>query len=374
MMSVTRRSVVRGGVLGLVAPALLVPANRALAQADEEGDINDELATVAKQLSAFLKRSDKNVVTVGQFTSPPQLHSTAGPGIANILTEELIKRGVEVKPLADLGVKGEYRLLAKEGPRGPWAQIKGDVQDAAGKRRFSFTRHVRGEATLCYLFGLTVDLPASENEEARGRRLLKSVTAPQTFVRLSRVSAGEGRPYAVQVLVKEGDQYLPRAPAENNGLAFVKIKRGEIFAVELINDSDQDSAVTLSVDGLNMFAFSKNTDYSYVIVPRRSRGQILGWHITNQRSDAFQVTEYAKSAVAQLLPNSSAVGTITTTFAAAWPREASPPRDEPETQLALVRGRDATGRGPSVEANYRVVERVVGRVRSSVSVRYTRSE
>ena len=40
---------------------------------------------------------------------------------------------------------GEYRLLVKEGPRGPGAQIKGDVQDAAGKRRFSFLHYIREE-------------------------------------------------------------------------------------------------------------------------------------------------------------------------------------------------------------------------------------
>ena len=129
---------------------------------------------------------------------------------------------------------------------------------------------------------------------------------------------------------------------------------------KLINDSDTDAAVTLTVDGLNMFAFSENSDYRYVIVRKKSQGVIPGWHITNRRSDSFKVTEYAKSAVAQLLPNSSLVGTVTATFAAAWPRETMPPADERGSRRLVMRGKDATGRGPSVETGYQVAERVVG--------------
>ena len=51
----------------------------------------------------------------------------------------------------------------------------------------------------------------------------------------------------------------------------------------MINDSDTDAAVTLTIDGLNMFAFSENLDYRYVIVRRRVKVVIRGWHVTNQR-------------------------------------------------------------------------------------------
>jgi hypothetical protein len=149
--------------------------------------------------------------------------------------------------------------------------------------------------------------------------------------------------------------------------------RNEIYSVRLINESPHDAAATLTIDGLNMFVFSEVKDkkgqprYTHVIVPARSSGTILGWHRTNEKSDSFLVTEYAKSAAAQLLHNSAKIGTITVCFSAAWPRDGRPPGDEPPTRSA-----DATGRGPEVAAKYTEVERTLGVIRATVSVRYTK--
>ena len=185
MLTVTKRPLVGRWRLmsGLAVLALLSSPALSHAGDESEGEIEKELAVVAKQISSFLKRYDKNTVAVGQFTSPPQLNASAGPGIAKILADELIENGIDVKKLAELGVKGEYRLTLKGGPQGPQAQIRGEVEDLAGKRLFSFTRSVRGEATLAYLFGLTVNLPASESDGVRGELLVASVTMPQTRVK-----------------------------------------------------------------------------------------------------------------------------------------------------------------------------------------------
>lgn len=363
----------RGSRLFLVPGLVLLAALSVSGVVRAAEDMEEELAAVAKQISDFLKRFGTNTIAVGQFTCPPQLNASAGPGIAKVLAEELMQSGIDVRRLADLGIKGEYRLVVEDGPSGPVAQIKGEVEDFAGKKLFSFTRNVKGTAILASLFGITADLPASESDEARHQRLLVSLRKPQTRLKDTRVSASSESPYGIEILVKSGEKYAPRTPVDCDHLAFVRIDRDEIYAVRLINDSDEDAAVTLTIDGLNMFAFSEGRDYEYVIVPKKSSGLIKGWPVTNERSDSFQVTEYSKSAVAGLLPNSSSIGTITATFAAAWPKSAKPPEDERAAQLAM-RGADATGRGPTVEAKYQVVERVVGAVRSSVSVRYTKPE
>jgi hypothetical protein len=67
----------------------------------------------------------------------------------------------------------------------------------------------------------------------------------------------------------------------------------------------------------------------------------------------------------------SNIGTITACFAACWPRDGSPPPDEPAADVAS-RGADATGRGARYQQNYKEVERLFGVIRSTVSVRYTR--
>jgi hypothetical protein len=85
------------------------------------------------------------------------------------------------------------------------------------------------------------------------------------------------------------------------------------------------------------------------------------------------VTEYARSAAADRLPSSSSVGTITAGFAAAWPQGSPPPADEASAKKGGRSG-DATGKGPPVETKFTEVVRDVGRLRASVSVRYTKDD
>jgi hypothetical protein len=124
-----------------------------------------------------------------------------------------------------------------------------------------------------------------------------------------------------------------------------------------------------------MFAFSENQKYEVVIVPKGTQGIIPGWHITNERTDAFQVSEYAKSAVAKLLPSSSSIGTISASFKAAWPKDSSPPSDEGDGKQGS-RDADATARGKPVDpkgTRYNEVVRNIGKLRESVSVHYNKS-
>jgi hypothetical protein len=133
--------------------------------------------------------------------------------------------------------------------------------------------------------------------------------------------------------------------------------------------------VQLTIDGLSLFTFSELRHaegprkgrplYSRVICPRGSC-VIRGWHITNEKSDAFLVTRYAQSAAAEL-KNAGSVGTITATFAAAWPK-GKRPADE-----VLDRSPDlATGRGAKVDQTYEPVELEWGLDRAAVSIRYVK--
>ena len=61
---------------------------------------------------------------------------------------------------------------------------------------------------------------------------------------------------------------------------------------------------------------------------------------------------------------------ITACFAAAWPANGNPPPDEG------MEGRSvrATGRGPITRTDFVEVERRTGRLRASISVRYTKED
>jgi hypothetical protein len=157
-----------------------------------------------------------------------------------------------------------------------------------------------------------------------------------------------------------------------DGLALLNIKRGEVYAVKIINDSKHDAAVTLTIDGLSMFAFSTIKGYEVVIVPAGQAGVVPGWHRTNEKSDSFVVAEYAKSAVAKELPSSSTIGTIHASFKAAWPKDAQPPADEPAS-AAGARDADATARGKPIDSKYTEVVRNIGSLREAISVRYNKA-
>jgi hypothetical protein len=87
-------------------------------------------------------------------------------------------------------------------------------------------------------------------------------------------------------------------------------------------------------------------------------------------SDAFEVTEYAKSAAARKLGSGPArTGTITAAFAAAWEPGEQAPADESEYTRG---GSDGTGRGSAVGVQDRAVNRVIVLVRDVVSLRYSK--
>src|SRR5262249_23595031 len=98
---------------------------------------------------------------------------------------------------------------------------------------------------------------------------------------------------------------------------------------------------------------------------------LRGWHRTHEVSEEFVITDYAKSAAAELR-STAPTGVITATFAAAWPTNPPPPGDEPKDPAGNSRSADAVGRGARVQQKYVDVERYIGVVRATVSVRYTK--
>ena len=221
--------------------------------------------------------------------------------------------------------------------------------------------------------GATVALPPGADDKERNKVLEKKLDDPRGPSRRL-ADLGPAQEPLRDRGPRQGERRAPPPHARPNddGLAFVKIGRGEIYAVKLINDSPFDAAVVLTIDGLNVFAFSENKNFFCWIVPKGGTMTIPGWHRTNAKADSFLVTEYAKSAVAEALPSSASVGTITASFSAAWPKGANPPEDEASSKKGSRAG-DATGRGPETPTSFVEIVREIGRLREAISVRYTKA-
>jgi hypothetical protein len=372
-------------LLGLLLSVRPAPASEEL-----RGVLHDLAAEVKKVLDG----EGADSIAVGQFTGPANFPTSSGPDIAQVLTEELKKAGLAVKLRAKFGVKGSYAAAEQPAANPDDARIGkkvlavklaaalvDDFDNPVGN--FNFSRLVRGEATFLELIPVPVTLPPEGTEIERDKDLRKAYADPKTAIKGTVIRSDPNKPYAIEILVNG----KPRAAEDKDGLAFVPIQRGETYAVRLINDSDLEAAVQLRIDGLSMFVFSElrqpDTDaagkpnpkkgeplYSVVIVGPRSKAVIPGWHVTNQKSDSFLVTEFAKSGAALLKPTAG-IGTVSATFQAAWPKDALPPRDEPGKKRGVGSG-DATGRGPAVAQEYKEVQRELGVIRDVISVRYTR--
>jgi hypothetical protein len=359
------------GLILLVLAAFATATAPSPAHAYDLGGAMDQFALRIKEL---LEAERESEIALNQFNAPARLAANASSGIRKALEECLKKRGVQVKKTARLEINGEYREVEDPVQKKTVVRILGRIVDQDTGRPVSECEvKVDNLTAIAALIGATMEVPPTPVPEDRERSIRDGIRRPTAQVASTRISADRKSPFAIEIHVGPASakdvELRPRAASVEEGQAFLNIRTDERYAIRLINDAPFDVAVTLTIDGLSLFAFSDNKDYSYVIVPQHSSGLITGWYRTNEEAEEFLVTDYARSAAAsRSLSPSADLGVITACFAAAWPANGNPPPDEG------MEGRSvrATGRGPITRTNFVEVERRTGRLRASVSVRYTK--
>jgi hypothetical protein len=369
----------RPAVMPCLAAALLLGS---AASTHAAATLREGLATVAKDISQLLAAEKLGKkVGFGQFTGPPTRATSSGPGIAQMLAEELQRLGITIETPADVGIEGKYRAVQIKETGEIAVQIIISLVDAEGKSlgKQDYQFGIFGEAEMAAALGLTVHYPPKGDNEVRNEKVKEAYNKPSVSISRGRIAAGQGSPYALMVLVSDtpDGKFRPRKPKVKNGAAYVDIKRGEYYRLVLINDSAYEAAARVTIDGISMYAFSNiraqsgQPKYGLVVIGKGKAAHIKGWHIDNEQSDSFVVTEYAKTAAAEL-KSKAKMGTITVSFMAAWGKNEQPPADEPSKPSPRSAGGDGTGRGARVGAKYKEVSRNIGVVRASVSVRYTK--
>jgi hypothetical protein len=337
-------------------------------------NIRSRLKSVAESLAQFLVAQGEHSVALGQFSGPPQLASTGGIGIAQVLSQELAALNIDIERRAKLGIEGSYHPDVDPVSMRPSARITVRVVDTTGAVLVDYTDHVSETKEVASILGLTVALDPSQPQKSRDEQLNNAIDEPGGVLEVNTLRADTSSPYGIEIWVEQGTEYEPQPLKLDEGLPFVDLKEEDLYAIRIINDSAHDAAVTISIDGVNLFAFSENKGYSNLILSKdKGSALVKGWFRTLEKSDAFKITSYADSAAAELLNGTSQIGTITVTFAACWPKGQKPPSDELKFRFA-VRGSEelATGRGPSIEQKYEEAERVNGEVRSVLSIRYSK--
>src|SRR5262249_51926878 len=141
------------------------------------------------------------------------------------------------------------------------------------------------------------------------------------------------------------------------------------------NNSPEEVAARVFIDGLDVFHFSDDRDpfdrtrprFSHFIVPPRSSETIPGWHksVSGKKNFlAFLVTAYGEGASSQAgIPASGPVGVIQVQFSRCYPRQAGGRSRSPSNE---------TGFGPPRAIKQEAVAREIEPPTDCVSVRYTR--
>jgi hypothetical protein len=354
------------------------------AAADASALVRAKLRPVAETIVKLLDEEKQQAVAILDFPPDPRSGSNAGPGIQQCLTDELEaqRKGV-VQTKANFVIKGHYTGVDLEDNLKRNLRVVKVTLNVLNRQDKSVLEKaviIDSNEDIARLLNVTGELPLNANREDLNRKIKEQIDDPKVFIEGTKIAPSLKSPYRVEVLVKGpgAKQSAARSPILKDGQAFVDINRGDIYEVRIHNLSEYDTAITLAIDGLDVYTFSEDRDakgnsrFSHYIIGARQVADILGWHKTIEkgRSDnviSFLVTDYGKGAASQKKAIGK-VGVITVTFAAAWNGDARPP-DEPRSRNA---GGYETGFGPPRKVDFQPVRRTIGNIREQVSVRYSR--
>lgn len=346
-------------------------------------ELRDELSAKAKTI---LDISKNQPVTIGQFspTGLPNTHS--GPGIELILKDELesISKGI-VRDDAKYEIKGDYGFFtSRRNPSLKQVKISMRVIDTEfgeDVHKFEVKAEIGGNNSIAQMLQVTANIDPHGDKVSRNKELARRSKNPSVHItgfKHSLVSSASTSPYAVEMLVKPLANHQRKTAAARRanalkGLAFVDIKQNELYEVKLYNNSNKEVAASLSVDGLNMFHFSKDRNaqgkprFTHTIIPPRSSVTVVGWHNSlsgSQNYLSFLVTGYGQGAVTKAgIKARGKVGVVHVQFAECKPLPAG----------HSARGGNETGFGPPRTVKQKAVRYEIEPPHDFVSIRYTRN-
>jgi hypothetical protein len=355
----------------------------------ERDPLRNEMSQLAQSIKGILEEEKQNSIAVGDFTGPPRLDSQFGPGIQMALIEELEKASVTVNKRADLSIMGTYSDATETISGEDLLIIKINVRILSrnGDELVKLSQRlappkIKDNTTIAKVAGATVHIPPSADRADRNKAIENALKEPKATIEGNQVSARPGAEFAVEVHTTSSPNMTPRprTPQLVDGQAFVTIDKDEVYELRIHNRCAHEGAVTITIDGVNVFAFSKDRDtktgqtlYSHYIIPPRAETRVSGWYLTSSPAAEanilkFKVTEYGKGAASQLGAPRGKVGTITVTFAAAATSKDKLPSDDGSRSA----GGTETGFGPGEKQNIQSVRREIGVVREVVTIRYNR--
>lgn len=351
----------------LLSSAIVVQAN------DSAGvdALTLELRAMAKDFASIVEKKDGGAVAIGEFSGSTDVKGSVGPRIQLALATELKALKIVVDPENyRFEIKGDYQPLVDKESGALGVKLVGRLIDRSTADVLAEKpsgRFVFGPQVVPGMLGLNTHVRPGASEREMSEEFERARKDPRADVQGTKVRTQAGSPYAIEMLVKSGAGYVARAiETDAKGRPLVPIHKNEVYGVRLINTSSHEAAVDLQIDGINCFAFSE-TKSKYWIVAAGKHVDILGWHKSNTKTLEFKVVDFPETAAAKLnFKPSATIGLITACFSASWANDAGRPADEPE-----LAGR-GTGFGSEIDFKTEQVNRTIGQVRDTISIRYER--
>ena len=373
--------------------------------------LNDEIKNkLCVQLKNYFVKADYPlVIAVGEFSSSPRLDANYSNGIKNAITVELKNIGFTVEKKAPYYLEGKYSKILS-GDKGISVKISLNLMDSSFDEKLSqFPIIIDDYDDVAQTLGVTAGLgkadvapvPPEKEKENRekyieaippikgiNKKIEKNSATPSFYLNKDSdlIRSNESSTYGVKILVKDGQQYKAiRIRKNDEGRPFVDLKKGDIYKIELVNDSNYDAAAIVLIDGLNTFSFSEILDsdkkshkHKYHIIDKHDKFLINGWEKNNEKVYEFltgtlgkvnqQSTDsYGKGNPQSNLKRVHESGVITVSFSVIYDKNKKPNF----ISGTFIPDKLETVPGKEVDCDTIFVEREIGPVLDVISIRYS---
>lgn len=365
---------IRGLMAMATVVALALPSFAAELDKVSQTSIKSVMTFIAKDAKGWMDQKGKSEISVGNITQPPGV--TTGQGIAETLKQNLRLENLIVKlGNAPNYIEGRVNKDLKAGQM----VFQFTIYDESGEAVHQIPKQVLplvetvvqgGEGTdKVTVTGTNGDAMLAGGITAPGKATVQQLAKPEALVGIdgNQVFAKGAEAYRIEVLQKSaaGDEYQPFTPEIKDGFAVVKMPSDTIYGVRIINQSDEDVAVILEVDGVNFFFLcdaksptklvkkgnqlvpatladgdqALGPAYSHYVLNKKDDVLIKGWYKNEEKAFEFHATEdpeLQKIAPGKIVASDQAkIGTITAQFYRAW--DAATPASQPNDSVLASR-------------------------------------
>lgn len=206
------------------------------------------------------------------------------------------------------------------------ASINADVQTPVEK--------IVGKAANAPLPENLDDAKRIEAKSAAKEAISTAFKKPQFFPQPnapSQIRASAESKFSLEIRVSKSPNgpYTPITPRNRGGKAFIDLKEGDYFEVQVTNGNAFDCGVELLLDGINSMNFSENPaikESGKWLIKKESSGTVTGWFVRNgaQGIKRFLITS-EPDGVAAKLGRPQKIGSIQANFYMAYTEDSEVP-------------------------------------------------